>query len=145
VEQLSPGAWAQHEIRSAIHTTGRALICVGAHGLGPWQTLEIHAMLDRCVASEVWLIPVLLPGLATLPDELLFLRPLNFVRFERSAFEAAPVRQLVWGITGDRTRSQRAPSVLHVALPKHARPPAPNPDNRDQLMRRLRALAVRVR
>jgi len=72
-------------------------------------------MIDRCVAGEVRLIPVLLPGLDVLPDELLFLRPLNLVRFERSVSEREPVRQLVWGITGDRTPSRHAPNVLNAA------------------------------
>jgi len=126
LEQVRPGAWVQHEIRAAIGTTRRAIICVGAHGLGPWQTLEIHAMIDRCVAGEVLLIPVLLPGLDVLPDELLFLRPLNLVRFERSVFEREPVRQLVWGITGERAPLRRAPSVLNVsAAPAR---PAAGPD-----------------
>lgn len=115
VEQLRPGAWVQHEIRAAIRGTGRALICVGAHGVGPWQTLEIHAMLDLSLAGEVRLIPVLLPGVTALPDELLFLRPLNFVRFEHSVFETEPVRQLIWGITGDQPPAPRTPGLLDVS------------------------------
>ena len=120
IEQLRPGAWVQHEIRSAIYTTRSAIVCVGMHGLGPWQTLEVQAMIERCVAGEVRLIPVLLPGLDALPDELLFLRPLNFVRFERSVFEAEPVRLLIWGITGERSSLPCAAGVLDVSQPAHA-------------------------
>lgn len=101
-EQLRPGAWVQHDIRSAINATPCALICLGPRGLGPWQTLEIDALVERCVAGETRLIPTLLPGVSALPDELLFLRPLNFVRFGRSVFEVEPLRELVWGITGER-------------------------------------------
>lgn len=107
IEQIRPGAWVQHEIRTAIQATRRAMICVGASGIGPWQTLEIQAMVDRCVAGEFWLIPVLLPGLSALPAELLFLRPLNFVCFERSVFEAWPLHLLTWGITGERSPRPR--------------------------------------
>jgi hypothetical protein len=84
------------------------MICVGTHGLGPWQTVEVQAMVDRCVAGEVRLIPVLLPGLDVLPEDLLFLRPLNFVCFARSVFEAEPLRLLTWGITGERIPPPRA-------------------------------------
>lgn len=116
IEQLRPGAWVQQEIQSAIHTTRCAMICVGTHGLGPWQTVEVQAMVDRCVAGEVRLIPVLLRGLDVLPEDLLFLRPLNFVCFERSVFEAEPLRLLTWGITGELI----PPSRVGVAVERSA-------------------------
>ena len=43
-----------------------AVVFVGPKGLGPWQKLEVRAFIDRCVAGQVHVLPVLLPDVPTL-------------------------------------------------------------------------------
>jgi hypothetical protein len=47
-------------------------------------------------------IPVLLPGLAAIPEDMRFLRELNLVQFSSSLDEVAAYDRLQWGITQDR-------------------------------------------
>ena len=47
-------------------------------------------------------IPVLMPGVAQIPESLLFMRQLHQVRFEESASDEAALRKLIWGITSER-------------------------------------------
>ncbi|MCT2587555.1 hypothetical protein [Actinophytocola gossypii] len=76
------------------------MVFVGQRGLGRWQELEVCASIDRCVADQVSVLPMPLPGVADPPPELLFLRQFSFVRFRKPVFEAEPLRRLVDAVTG---------------------------------------------
>ncbi|ANZ40354.1 hypothetical protein BBK82_34345 [Lentzea guizhouensis] len=102
VEQVQPGTWFQDALQHAIRTVKAAAVFLGPSGAGRWQMLEIRAFVERCVSEGVQVIPVLLPDTPGLPTELVFLQQLNVVRFDRSVLEAAPLRRLVWGITGEK-------------------------------------------
>lgn len=102
VEQVQPGTWFQDAIQSAIRTVRSAAIVLGEDGLGPWQRLEVRTFVERCVMAGIPVVPVLLPGLSRIPDDLPFLRELHHVRFERTLVEEPALRQLVWGVTGVR-------------------------------------------
>jgi hypothetical protein len=52
------------------------------------------------VERNIPVIPVLLPGVKKIPEELIFLRELNWVEFKNSVFEKDAINRLIWGITG---------------------------------------------
>jgi hypothetical protein len=102
VEQIPPGRWFQDVIQSAVRTVRTAAIVIGKSGIGRWQMVELRAFLSRCVELGIPLIPVLLPGVAGVPDDLAFLRELNCVQFANDIGEKAAMVRLVWGITSQK-------------------------------------------
>lgn len=101
VDQIRPGEWFYDAIQSAVRTVRSAGIVIGRAGVGRWQQLEIRTFVDRCVTHRVPVIPILLPGVSEVPEELVFLRGLHHVRF-RSTDDPEALRNLVWGVTGER-------------------------------------------
>ena len=75
------GRWFQDYIQGAIQTVKSAAISIGPHGLGKWQVVELRAFIGQCVERDIPVIPVLLPGVDTVPEELVFQRELNWVKF----------------------------------------------------------------
>ena len=99
-EQIPPGRWIQDVIQSAIKEVKSTAIFLGPGGLGRWQAVELRAFVSQCVERQIHIIPVLLPGVTEIPENLVFLRDLNYVQFHRSPKEAKALDGLVWGITG---------------------------------------------
>ncbi len=106
-EQIRPGEPFWDAIARAIPNVKCAVICIGPHGLGASESLEVTAFLGRYVESSFPVIPVMLPGVEILPEELVVLGQFNWVRFERTLHEEAALDQLEWGITGRRRRGRR--------------------------------------
>jgi len=100
VEQIPPGRWFQDVIQGAILKVKAVAIFLGPCGLGKWQKLELRAFISQCVDKDIPAIPVLLPGVVKIPEDLAFLRELNSVSFHRSPDEDEALERLVWGITG---------------------------------------------
>jgi hypothetical protein len=101
VEQIPPGRWFQDIIQSAVRTVKAAAIIIGTSGVGRWQALEMSAFVSRCIEQGIPLIPILLPGVAEIPNDLAFLRELNQVKFNFDVKEAANISRIVWGVTGE--------------------------------------------
>jgi hypothetical protein len=102
VEQIRPGTSFQKGIQSAIRKVQAAAIVLGPAGVGRWQDIEIPTIIEQAVKRGIPVIPVLLPGLERIPDDLLFLEQLNYVKFEETVREEAALQQLISGITGVR-------------------------------------------
>jgi len=101
-EQVPPGRWFQDVIQSAIGRVRSVAIIVGPLGMGKWELVELRAFLSACVDNGIPLIPVLLPGVSAVPEDLPFLRELNYVRFENALEDAKAIARLEWGIRADR-------------------------------------------
>ncbi|HKI16551.1 MAG TPA: toll/interleukin-1 receptor domain-containing protein, partial [Isosphaeraceae bacterium] len=97
-EQVPPGRWFQDYLEGAIVKAKSVVIFIGRKGLGRWQAIEVRAFVQRCAEENIPVIPVLLPGIAAIPEELMFLRSLNRVRFVKKVSEPDPLDRLVWGI-----------------------------------------------
>lgn len=104
VEQIAPGQWFQDAIQKAILQSRAAVVIIGPNGMGRWETAELRTLLSRCVEHGVPVIPVLLPGVCSIPPELLFLKELQFVQFHRTVNEASALKALVWGISGEHPK-----------------------------------------
>ena len=103
VEQMPPGRWAQDALQTAISHCRSAAVFIGPRGLGRYQKPELRSFMTRCIESEFPVIPVLLPAVAEVPPELIFLRELGVpVRFVREVDDEDALSRLVWGITGEK-------------------------------------------
>ena len=102
VEQLPPGRWVQDALQIAIPRCRSAAVFFGPHGLGPTQKVELRSCITRCIESDIPVIPVLLPTVAEIPPELIFLRELGPVRFVRGLDDEDALSRLVWGITDEK-------------------------------------------
>jgi TIR domain len=100
-EQITPGQWVQDAIQDTIVSQVKsAAIFIGSSGIGRWQALELRSFIQQCVEGKLTVIPVLLPGVDSIPDNLPFLQGLSWVSFEESINELDPLGRLEWGITG---------------------------------------------
>ncbi len=106
-EQIPPGRPFQDEIQQAIPNVKAAAIFLGYVGLGKWQTMEVRTLTSRCVSANIPVIPVLLPGVDRIPENLLFLQELNWVCFTKEVNDSEALHKLVWGIT------QQKPQISH--------------------------------
>lgn len=97
-EQIPPGQPFQDHIQSALMKVKSAAIFIGKHGMGRWEVFETRALVSRLVETNIPVIPVLLPGVSSIPAELPFLRELNWVKFV-DIDDTDSLDQLVWGIT----------------------------------------------
>jgi hypothetical protein len=102
--QIVPGETWQEALERGLRQSRSCAIFIGPDGLGPWQTEEVRAAIDRQVQSrsrQFRVIPVLLPGaqlpeLNPLPD---FLKRVEWVEF-RSEDDADAIHRLRCGIRG---------------------------------------------
>ena len=98
-EQIPPGRPFQDEIQKAISLVKSAAILIGSQGLGKWQGMELRSLISKFVDKNISVIPVLLPSVNEIPDNLSFLKEFNYVSFQQIDDENA-LHSLVWGITG---------------------------------------------
>lgn len=101
-KQIPPGRWFQDVIQEAIPNVKSAAIFIGVNAVGKWQKLELRSFINRCVEADIPVIPVLLPGVNKIPQDLLFLKELSWVKFSQSIHEKEALDKLEWGITGKR-------------------------------------------
>jgi hypothetical protein len=101
IEQIPPGRWFQEVIQQAIGVVKSAAVFIGPSGLGKWQALELQAFISQCVKADLPVIPVLLPGVDNIPENLPFLQQLNWVKFNEID-DVEALNNLVWGIKGEK-------------------------------------------
>ena len=99
-EQLPPGRPWQDELERQISSIKSAVIAVGQSGIGPWQNVEIRALLNELVRRGCPIIPLILPDCKNIPDLPLFLRQLTWVDLRKSRPD--PFKLLLWGVTGKK-------------------------------------------
>lgn len=99
-EQLTPGQSWQGAIADAMGAAKSVAVFIGPDGVGKWQALELRSFLDRAAEEGLRIIPVLLPGLQEIPDNIPFLRHVNSVRFTEGVHDEQALKRLEWGITG---------------------------------------------
>ena len=111
-QDIPPGRSFQREIQKAIPLVKSAAIFIGLKGLGKWQTMEVDSLTRMCVEKHIPLIPVLLPGVSQLPENLVFLKNYTRVEFSKSIDDVQALKNLVWGITQSQSSPQQKPTEL---------------------------------
>ena len=99
---LTPGRAWQRELQEQIGNIKSAAVFVGKEGIGPWQSEEIYSFLAQFVQRGCSVIPVLLTNAPEQPELPPFLTNRMWVDFRM--YIPDPMEQLIWGITGKRTR-----------------------------------------
>lgn len=99
-EQIPPGRRVQDMIRQALPEIKSVAVFLGPDELATWERLELRAFISQAVEAGIPVIPVLLPGVHDMPDQLRFLKEWNWVRFKSSIDEVEALDKLEWGITG---------------------------------------------
>jgi hypothetical protein len=97
---LRPGLPWQRALEAQIEQIKSAAVFVGESGFGPWQDMELEALLREFVVRHCPVIPVILSVCGNVPHLPTFLRGFTWVDFRKSTPE--PVGRLIWGITGKR-------------------------------------------
>ena len=123
-EGIAPGTKFQDEIQQAIGRIKTTAIFLGESGLGPWQALELKSFISQCVRRGIPVIPVLLPGVEEIPEDLIFLQEFHAVLFRDSMDDENALFSLQWGITGQKpTRQSIQPQANPVGWAPPTTPP----------------------
>ena len=108
VEQIRPGTTWQTVLGEQIKSIRSAAVFVGNGGIGPWQNEEIQAFLNEFIDRKCPVIPTILASAKTTPELPWTLK--NRHRVDFRLVDPDPLKQLVWGITGQK-RAGREPLV----------------------------------
>ena len=103
-EQIPPGRFFQDVIQETITKISSVAVFIGEHGLGRWQGIELKSFITQCINRDIPVIPVLLPNVDKLPDELIFLGEFNWVKFKTDINDEEAIDNLIWGITGQHPK-----------------------------------------
>jgi len=101
VWEIRPGMRWQKELRRTIRSVKSAAVFIGDRGTGPWQELEVEAILQEFVRRGRPVIPVILEGRAGIPRLPPFLSSWHMIDMRKPSPD--PFEQLVWGITGEKS------------------------------------------
>lgn len=81
--ELLPGRPWQDALERIIKETRTAAVLVGKEGFGPWEVPEMRSCISQFVERDMPVIPVLLPGVRSVPDLPVFLRQFTWVDLRR--------------------------------------------------------------
>jgi hypothetical protein len=104
-KEIRPGTSWQTALGQQIESIKSAAVFVGDTGIGPWQNQEIQALLSQFVERSCPVIPVILSSAKTTPDLPWTLKNIHYVDFRGT--ELDPLKQLIWGITGQKPAPNR--------------------------------------
>ena len=99
-EQIRPGTTWQTALGEQIKNIKSAAVFVGDSGIGPWQSEEIQAFLGEFMDRKCPVIPTILASATTTPELPWTLKNRHRVDFRIA--DPDPLRQLIWGITGQK-------------------------------------------
>lgn len=103
--ELPPGKPWQRLLEEQISKISSAAVFVGKSGIGPWQQMEIEALLREFVKNGKPVIPVLLPSAPKNVELPMFLSGMTWVNYTEDSKDLSNLDQLIWGITGTRPYS----------------------------------------
>lgn len=116
-EEIAPGTKFQDEIQQAIGRIKTVGIFFGQGGLGRWQALELKSFITQCVKRDIPVIPIMLPGVEEIPEELIFLQEFHSVSFRNGIEDENALFSLEWGITGKKPQRKNAHSQIILTNP----------------------------
>jgi hypothetical protein len=100
IEQIRPGTTWQTALGEQIKSIKSAAVFVGNSGIGPWQNEEIQAFLNELIERKCPVIPAILAAARTTPELPWTLKNRHRVDFRLA--DPDPLKQLIWGITGQK-------------------------------------------
>ena len=103
-EQIAPGKPFQDVIQQAIPQVKSVAIFIGERGLGDWQVAELRSAHTQSIKKGIPVIPVLLPNVNEIPEQLIFLQQYNWVNFVEGIDDREALDNLAWGISGKKAK-----------------------------------------
>ena len=113
--EVRRGTSWQREIEQQIEYISAVAVFVGQEGVGPWQKLEIDALLREFVNRGCPVIPVLLQNASSKPRLPIFLNGVRWIDFADTDSDEASLETLIWGITGKHVETHRRSSHILIA------------------------------
>lgn len=101
-EQIPAGTFSQDVIQQAIQSINCAVIFLGTEKLIDFAKKQLDAHMSETAERGKKIIPVLLPGVDTIPKDMLFLQQLGSVDFANGIDDRKAIKDLVWAITGQK-------------------------------------------
>jgi len=98
-DNLYGGDALPKEIEKAIGNSKAALFCIGEHGLGKWQALEMNVCRPLSVNERLKIIVVLLPPLASLPDESNYLSLQHQLYLKWEIGDPSTIEQIIYSVS----------------------------------------------
>lgn len=105
IYEIRPGTPWQRALRTEIPKAKAAAVFIGDGGTGPWQDLEIEALLKEFVNRGCPVIPVILPYSKETPELPSFLGNLHRADFRER--DPDPLEHMIYGITGKKEGLQK--------------------------------------
>lgn len=103
IEHIEPGEHWPTEIESAIKNCQAAIVFIGKNGLGPFQALELPALISEFTERGIRIIPVFLPDID--PPDHIFLRQFQGRSYDDLKNEKT-IRDIVRGIRSNGKTDQ---------------------------------------
>jgi len=113
--QILAGQLFQSEIQDAISRSKSAAIFIGSTGLGRWQEIEFQVLFNQFVERKCTIVPVLLPGVDKIPENLPFLQIINWVRFG-NIDDSSALDKLEQGINGQVVINNVGVQTIHTNI-----------------------------
>ena len=114
-EQIIGGDSIPRKVKEGLIQSPVAAFIIGTSGFGKFQkTWELDVLIMLCYQNNVRIIPILLPGVDTLPNELVLFKGIRYLEFCQSVDEIEPLKDLVKAITTTvqpLTPKRRLPSL----------------------------------
>jgi len=101
-EQIRPGTFYLDSTQKALKSINCNAIFLGSGKIQGLSNLEMFVQMTQIVKKDTILIPVLLPGVEIIPEDMLFLRELQYVRFVDGMDDCKAIEDLVWAIKNQR-------------------------------------------
>lgn len=98
--ELRPGLPWQPILEEQIKNIKSVAVFIGTNNIRPWQDIESQAFLRQFVKRGCPVIPTILSTCNQEPVLPTFLEGMTWVDFRQP--EPDPMKQLIWGITGER-------------------------------------------
>lgn len=99
--EIRPGIRWQKELQRTIRSIKSAAVFIGPRSVGPWQELEVEAILREFAKRNRPIIPVIMKARKGRPRLPAFLDSWQLVDMRKP--DPDPFEQLVWGITGEKS------------------------------------------
>lgn len=115
---LKGGAGWQTELAEALVTASAVVVCLGRHGVGPWQEDEIELARQTAKESDMAMIPLILPTCGeTTPDIPLWLRTLQSIDLREDTTDTDPFGRLLKAIDSRDPAGHHRPTVAILGNP----------------------------
>jgi len=118
-EQIQAGTFYQDVIEQAIQSINCAAIFLGSEKFIDFAQMQFKVHMSETVKKNKKIIPVLLPGVDTIPKDMLFLQQVGFVDFANGIDDRKAIKDLVWAITNqkpDKSTEQETEQNFDVLL-----------------------------